>query len=331
MPPDAPIAPIAAAPSAPPAGAPAAPSFTPPNPRSAGHSPARDQRIASGSAAPNAAEWLNMSPDQRANYQRSVTDAGRTSAGVHTRTADGRVLIDGLLPDGSTPQADGTTAPADGPAPTDGGEKFKVGEFEVSEQEVRDLLAGKAERDLARTQIPAAPGDYQIEVPAESGLPEGTALALKNDPASKAMIEAAQNWAHKHGLSQSAFNELVAIQAHGVVAERNTYNQLAAANLAALGANGPQRIDAMTTWIRGTVGDADAKPIIATMATAAHVKFYEKLFQKVTNPGGSNFTQSHRANDDGGKVDDATYNSWSYAQKRDYAERMNARTTGRRG
>jgi hypothetical protein len=146
---------------------------------------------------------------------------------------------------------------------------------------------------------------------------------MERGQATAAMIDAAQRWAHKNGLSQAAFNELVAIQAHGVIAERQNYDRLSAANLEALGARGPQRIDALTTWIRATVGDVDAKPIIATMATAAHVRFFEKMQQKITNPSGSNFNQAHRV-EPSRTVDEATWNAMSYSEKKDYAERASS-------
>lgn len=215
------------------------------------------------------------------------------------------------------------------PDPDGALEKFKVGEFEVTEAEIKDLLAAKAERDLARAEVPANPTDYKIEIPPAANLPEGTAVVLKNDPESAAMIEAAQQWAHKHGLPQSAFNELVAIQAQGVVAGQQRYNELKAANLAALGPTGPQQIDGVVTWIRSQVGDVDAKPIIATMATAAHVRFFQKMQHRIASQGVGNFNGGGRVEEPRG-VDEATYNSWSYSQKREYAERMSSPGNSRR-
>jgi hypothetical protein len=269
-------------------------------------------------------EWANLSPADRATHQRAVTDTGRTSASVHTRTPDGRPLIDGKLSDGTIPQADGKTAPVDSAAlATDSGEKVRVGSYDVSEQEIRDLLAGKAERDLARAEVPANPTDYKIEIPAAANLPEGTAVALRNDPESAAMIDAAQQWSHKYGLPQSAFNELVAIQAQGVVAGQQRYNELKAVNLAELGSTGPQRIDGLVTWIRSQVGDADAKPIIATLATAAHVRFFEKLQHRIASQGVSSFNGSGRVEEPRG-VDEATWNTMSYSEKKSYAERASS-------
>jgi hypothetical protein len=274
--------------------------------------------------APGSKAWAEMTPSQRYAHQRAATDASTGRGGLHTRAPDGTPLIDGRRADGTIWAADPSAPPDAKSAPTDIGEKIKVGEFETTEAELRDLLAGKAERDLARADIPAQPADYKLELPTESELPEGTAVSLKNDPASAAMIDAAQRWAHKHGLSQAAFNELIAIQAHGVIAGEQHYNQLKAAQLESLGSRGPQRIDGLVTWIRSQVGDADAKPIIATLATAAHVRFFEKVQQAMASQGAAPFTGSHRVAESQ-TIDQATYDSWSYGEKKAYAERAGTR------
>jgi hypothetical protein len=266
-----------------------------------------------------------MSPDARARRSQVAADAatGRYDPAkvVQTRDDKGNVVTKDRA----------TGAVIDGPANPDAalsdpaatGEKFKVGEFEVSEAEVRDLLADKAARDLARTQIPADPKGYELKLPEGVTLPGGTQVAFGNDPESLAMIDAAQQWAHKKGLSQSEFSELLSIQAHDLAAKELKIATYARAEVEKLGATGPQRIDAMTKWIRSEMGDTDAKPIIASMATAAHVKFYEKLFMKSTGAG--SFRQTGRVDEPRG-VDDATWNSMSYSQKKDYAERASSQS-----
>jgi len=64
------------------------------------------------------------------------------------------------------------------------------------------------------------------------------------------------------------------------------------AEIAKAGANAPQRVDAVTRWIRGEVGDVDAKPIISTIVTDAHLRFYERMMQKAEQHIG--FSQKHR-------------------------------------
>jgi hypothetical protein len=99
---------------------------------------------------------------------------------------------------------------------------------------------------------------------------------------------------HKKGLSQSEFSELLSIQAHSIAAQELKIATYARAEVDKIGTNGPQRIEALTRWIRGEMGDADARPIIASMATAAHIKFYEKLLSKQTSQGAASFTQQYR-------------------------------------
>lgn len=318
MPADSP----AAIPGTAPAASPFAQPVNPEAQRLAAQPPKEPTRIPAKAPAPTAFERANMSPNERhqidtssALYDPTKTVQVRGERGeiIFKDRATGQVLDAGGEIDPNAPPVDPVTT----------GEKFKVGEFEVSEQEIRDLMAGKAERDLARADIPAQPADYKVEIPEISGLPEGTVVALGDDFASQAMVESAKNWAHKNGLSQDAFNELVAIQAHSVVAEQQNYNRLAAENLAALGANGPQRIDSLTTWIRSQVGDKDAKPIIATMATAAHVRFFEKMQHRIASQGAATFGQTGRVAESTG-VDDATYNAMSYSEKKAYAERASS-------
>jgi hypothetical protein len=299
---------------------PAAPPIAPASTPAAAQPPARSE-VPPKPVTPGSKAWAEMSPDQRAAHQRTVADTGRTSASVHTRTPDGRPLIDGKLPDGTIPQSDGASAPADSAAPPIEGEKVKVGEFETTEAEIRSMLAEKAERDLARTQIPADAKGYELKLPEGAKLPGDMQIKFGTDPESLAMIDAAKAWAHKKGLSQAEFSDLLAIQAHTVAAKELKIATYAKAEVDKLGANGPQRIDALTVWIRGLVGDTDAKPIISTMATAAHVRFYEQLFNKVTGTG--SFRQTGRDVEPRG-VDEATYNSWSYGEKKAYAERASS-------
>ena len=46
------------------------------------------------------------------------------------------------------------------------------------------------------------------------------------------------------------------------------------AEIAKAGATAPQRVDAVTKWITGEVGTVDAKPIVATIVTDSHLRFY---------------------------------------------------------
>src|ERR1019366_10216377 len=72
--------------------------------------------------------------------------------------------------------------------------------------------------------------------------------------------------------------------------------------IAKVGINGPQRVDAVGKWLTGMVGEADAKPIRATIVTDAHVRFYESIMQKLTSQNSASFSQSHRVPPDTAKI-----------------------------
>ena len=86
------------------------------------------------------------------------------------------------------------------------------------------------------------------------------------------------------------------------------------AELAKIGANAPQRVDAVSKWITAEVGEADARPIRATIVTDAHLRFYEKMMSKIETQGVGRFSQSHRAAPDDAKI--PGYDQMSFEQKR---------------
>jgi hypothetical protein len=107
-------------------------------------------------------------------------------------------------------------------------------------------------------------------------------------------LQAAKAWAHSKGLDQSAFSEMLTLYASHVAQQDAALAEASRAEIAKAGVNAPQRVDAIGRWIRGEVGDADAKPILATIVTDAHLRFYEKMHQRITSQGSASFSQSHR-------------------------------------
>lgn len=200
------------------------------------------------------------------------------------------------------------------PAPAAGVEKTKVGRFEVTESEIAGMLDRQSAEDLKRATLPATAADYRPELPEGLTLPGGREYKFDaNDPT----MAAAQNWAHSKGLSQSEFSEVLAIYASHEAQKESVLAEVARAEIAKAGANAGQRVDAIGKWIRGEVGDADAKPILATIVTDAHLRFYEGLQHKITSQGSASFSQRHREIPDD-RPSDETWNSWSYHQKREY-------------
>jgi hypothetical protein len=319
MPPDvATLATVASAPSAPPSGTP---------PAASPQQPAKP--AAAKPVAPDARAWAEMSPDARAVHQRAELDrqAGRGPEHLHTRAADGTPLIDGKRADGSTYQPDGAPAPADSAAPANTGEKFKVGsKFEVTEAELEAMMARQAQDDLRKATLPASPELYEAKLPEGLKLPGGIEFRIDvNDPS----LADARRLAHARGWSQQDFSDALGIFASHQAQQQALIAEAAQREIAKAGSNAGARVDAIGKWIRSEIGDVDAKPILASLCTDSHLRFYERMQAKITNQGVAGFSGKHR-DVDTGKLSDEQYSKLSYSEKKAYSERMSSQGNGRR-
>jgi hypothetical protein len=199
-------------------------------------------------------------------------------------------------------------------------EKLKVGKYEVSEAELASMMDRQAQDDLRKATVPPSPEAYELKISPDAKLPGNVEFKFNgNDPS----MVAAKNWAHSKGLDQGAFSEMLTLYA-GHVAQQNAV--LAARSqqeIAKAGVNAPQRVDAVTKWITGEMGNTDAKPIVATIVTDAHLRFYEKLMQKITSQGTASFSQSHRVPPDTNPI--PGFESMSFEQRREAQDRNAAR------
>jgi hypothetical protein len=281
-------------------------------------------------ATPAQREWAELSPNERFERQQAEGDAhsGRYDPAkvIQTRDRGGNLI----LKDRATGKviADPATS-ADAPPAGEqqlvaSAEKVRVGELEVSEAELRELMKHKAEADLRATQIPATAGEYKLELPEGTVLPGDVQVSFDiNVPLRGSSIQAAQAWAKANNLSQSQFSELLALHASASAAEASFFEQRKSDELAKLGAIGPARIDAVTRWLTANFGSDVVKPVAATMATAAHVQMFEKIIGKLTSQGAAPFSQQHR-DPNPERVSDEAWNAMTYSERKSYAERSSA-------
>jgi hypothetical protein len=261
--------------------------------------PAPSQRV-----TPGTPEWAALTTEQRHAALRGPENPrsrGYSPAIEQREAAAARAA-------GEPPAGD------DPGAPPVAAEKIKVGKFEVSEDEVASMMDRQAQEDLRKATAPPTPAAYKLELLADVKLPGDAKVVFGSDPDSLAAADAARAWAHKKGLSQSEFSELLSIQAHSVAAQELRIATYARAEVDKLGANGPQRIDGLSRWIIGEMGNEKARPIIASMATAAHIEFYEKLLSKQTSQGVASFSQQHRVAPDDKSI--PGFKDMSFAEKR---------------
>ena len=285
-----------------------------PAPRAAPQSQAPAQRV-----TPGTPEWAALTTEQRHAALRGPENP--RSRG-HSPARDQREAVAARPPGQEAPAADPSEDPQAAPAD---GTKIKVGKFEVSEGELAGMLDRQAQDDLRAATVPPTPDAYKLEISPNAKLPGNVEFRFDgNDPG----LIAAKAWAHSKGLDQSAFSEMLTLYASHVTQQEAALATRSREEIAKAGVNAGQRVDAISKWIRGEVGDADARPIIATLITDSHLRFYEKLHQRITSQGVASFSQSHRVPpEDSSKI--PGFDNMSFEQRRQAQDNYAARRNGR--
>ena len=211
-------------------------------------------------------------------------------------------------------------ASVDPQAPAADGAKIKVGKFEVSEEQIASMMDRQAQEDLKKATLPSAPEAYKAELAADLKLPGG--IEYKFNDADPSMV-AARNWAHAKGLSQGEFSEVLGIYASHVAGEQAALAARSAAELAKVGVNAPQRVDAVGKFITAEMGEADAKQIRALIVTDSMLRYHEKIMQKLSSQGAASFSQQHRAAPDANGI--PGYDKMTFEQRRQAQDQNAAR------
>jgi hypothetical protein len=276
--------------------------------------PAPSTPIAPAPVTPGSKAWAEMSQEQRHAQLRGPENPrsrGYSPARDMREAAAARP--------GEAPPDQQREPPADGT-------KFKVGKFEVSEGEIAAMMDRQAQDDLRKATIPPTPQDYKVALPETFKLP-GDGTYRFDEAGNKASFDAARAWAHSRGLSQSDFSEMMGLYASHHAQQEAALAERSRQEVAKAGVNAPQRVDAVGKWITGLVGEADAKPIRATIVTDAHLRFYEKLMTREASQGAAAFSTQHRVPAEDGKI--PNYAGMTFEQRRQAQDQNAARRTGR--
>jgi hypothetical protein len=278
---------------------------TAPAPRAAPQSPA-SQRV-----TPGTPEWAALTTEQR---HAAIRGPENPRARGHSPAAEQREAAAARA--AGEPPREPTAA--DMQAPAHSTEKLRVGRYEVSEQELASMLDRQSQDDLKKLTLPSEPEAYKAELPADLQLPGG--VEYKFDQSNPSLV-AARNWAHAKGLSQDEFSQVLGIYASHEAQQNAVLAERSRQEVAKAGVNAPQRVDAVSRFITAEMGEADAAPIRATIVTDAHLRFYEKMMNKISSQGAASFSQSHRTAPDTNGI--PGYEGMSFEQRR-YAQDQNA-------
>lgn len=177
-----------------------------------------------------------------------------------------------------------------------------------------ELKTFKAAEDVKALSRPQKADDYKLELPADFKPPAG--VEFKLDTANPALGQL-REVALKHGMTQAAVTELLAVYAGNEVGTQAAITTARNAEIAKLGPTAPARVDGVINWLTGMDASADkgdAKALAGMLVTARHVEAFERIINKLTSQGTASFSQSHRVAPDDKSI--PGFDKMSFAQKR---------------
>ena len=206
---------------------------------------------------------------------------------------------------------------------------IKLANGEYSEKVLNDAVAFKAEQDVRTATLPKDAAGYEVKLPAEFKAPAGVEFKFDmNDP----LLAEARNVAAARKLDQDTFSTMLGVYAANKIKEFQNVSAARNAELAKLGAAGPDRIDGVAAWLQAKVG-AKANTLIGMLKkypVAANVEALEGLMSVFSNQGAATFDQRGReAQNEPGKI--PGYETMSFEQRRFAQDQRMAASPHRRG
>jgi hypothetical protein len=184
-----------------------------------------------------------------------------------------------------------------------------------------ELAAFKASQDVRRSTLPRSPEDYKTEFTPDFKIPDGVKYEFNaNDP----LLHQARSVMHDIDQGkisgQQAFSKLLELYAGGQVANQQQINTARNAEIQKLGAAGPARIDALTTFFRAYLGEAAGNRRMARIWNAQDVQDAEMEVSKITSQGGVSFRGNGRVPpEQAGRLSDEQIRRLTPAQRLDYS------------
>lgn len=148
---------------------------------------------------------------------------------------------------------------------------------------------------MRRNALPATADKYEIKLPADFKPPEGVKFDFRADDP---LLSQARNVFHdiQQGKisGQEAFSKLLGLYAGAQVADQARITAARNAEIEKLGANGPARVTALTTYFKAALGETEGAQFMSRMFTASDVQIAERLVQKIQSQGGASFNGNGR-------------------------------------
>jgi hypothetical protein len=230
-----------------------------------------------------------------------------------------RSTLDSAKSDNGTPPADAIDVATLRP---DAKHKFvgAKGEFELTGQQLQDAIAAHAADVARKAGLPDDPSKYEFGVPKDFQVPGG--IEIKFDPARPEAQDLAR-WAHRHGISQDAFREVLAIEATRQAREVSGLNAARQAEIDRLGATGVSRVMAVEAFLDG-MGASDLK---GRIFTGKDVAAFERIIQRVVSQGAAPMPQGKRdAPDAPGRLSAEQYDALPARERLSYTKQFDQKS-----
>jgi hypothetical protein len=253
-----------------------------------------------------------------AQPQLPFTSTGASSGGGDApapRTASEWLL--NRTPTSTQPQP--STDPVSGNEPPQPPATVRVGEYELSEGDLRDLASHKAAQDLRKLLVPADPNGYKIETSKDFKPPQGVEFSFHPDDP---LFVQARATAHEMGLSQDQFSKLLDLYAGSEIAKIEMLRAERDRHIQALGPNAKVRLDAIERYYSAMLGRDDAAIRMQRVLTADDVRIAEKEILRAQGTGSFPSPQHRTPPPESGRVSEESYQRMTTAERMDYARRF---------
>jgi hypothetical protein len=247
-----------------------------------------------------------------------------------TRGEDGRPKVTTKAP-AAKPDPTAILDPEARAAAAEGQERVKVGDVELTPEEIAAAVEHKAAEDSRKLTLPQKPDEYRLELPQDLILPDGIKFEFKpDDPFLGPVIAKAREHALEQGWDQAQFSKMLGLYASSQIHQQTMLRDAGAAEVKKLGDAGPARIDALYTWIDATQSPDIAANMKLLLVNERIVVGFENIMHRQANQGGGNYSHRGRDGETAERVSDAQWDKMTYTEKKEYADRASQQQASRR-
>lgn len=192
--------------------------------------------------------------------------------------------------------------------------------FDALAKDFNDLRASKAQHDLAMATVPKDVAGYNATIPDNIDWPKtakGEVVKFEIPDDDPALAEF-KKFAFENKWPQEQMTKTLSLYARMRAGEEAMVANARAAEQGKLGANGPARVDAVSTFLTAKLGTDKGKALMDRLVLSTDIEAMEDLVKAFSSQGGGSFDQRHRENDRQGRLTEEEYLKLPLSERRQY-------------